>query len=121
MRRGRGSEAGFERRASTMSMVTRIEAAIGSPAELEALYRAAVEAGEVEEFAAEIVRRHALAPGNALVAAWFHRLRPRAVTTLDAATPAARPADASAARRGRRAQWVFALVQIGRASGRERV
>jgi hypothetical protein len=96
-----------------MSMATRIDAAIGSPAELEALYRAAVEAGEVEEFAAEIVRRHALTPENALVAAWFHRLRPRAVSALDAATPAARPADASAARRVRRAQWVFALVLSG--------
>jgi hypothetical protein len=95
-----------------MSMATRIDAAVGAPAELEALYRAVVEAGEVEEFAAEIVRRHALAPEDRLLAAWFHRLGARPDTPGGVATPAL-ALDASAARRIRRAQWVLALVLSG--------
>jgi hypothetical protein len=116
-----------------MSMAARIDAAIGNPVALEALYRAAVEAGELEEFAAEIVRRHALAPEDVLVAAWFHRLGPRPVPTTGGAGAAGaggpgtvtamtgaeaeiRPAatvplamDALPAR-DRRAQWRLALL-----------
>ncbi len=87
-----------------MSMAARIDDEIGTPGGLEALYRAAMESGEVEEFVAEIVRRHAFSPDDVLIAAWFHRLQPRPVTPADAAAPA---------RGVRRAQWALALVLSG--------
>lgn len=96
-----------------MSMAARIDAAIGTPGELEGLYRAAVEAAEVEEFAAEIVRRHALAPDDVLIAAWFHRLQPHPAMPMVPGTAAAPAMAASPARGIRRAQWGLALVLSG--------
>jgi hypothetical protein len=85
-------------------MAARLDAAIGTPGALEALYREAIEGSEVEEFVAEIVRRHSLSPDDVLIAAWFHRLQPRPLTPVDAAAPA---------RGVRRAQWGLALVLSG--------
>jgi len=91
-------------------MAVRIDAAMGNPAALEALYRAAIEAGEVEDFAAEIVRRHALAPGDALLAAWFHRLGPRPPAMPAAGAPGSPASFDAAPARDHRAQWRLALV-----------
>lgn len=91
-------------------MAVRLDAAIAAPGEVEALYRQAVEGGEIEAFVAEIVRRHALAPDDVLIAAWFHRLRPRSVTTPATAAPVAA---ASTAPGARRRQWGLAFALSG--------
>jgi hypothetical protein len=95
-----------------MSMGARIDAEIGTPGGLEALFRAAMEAGEVEEFVAEIVRRHALSPDDVLIAAWFHRLEPRPALPMVPGTAA--PATAATSAGGvRRAQWGLAFALSG--------
>lgn len=47
------------------------------PRRLEELYRAALEQGEADSFAAAIVSRYQSAPDNPLYAAWYYRLQAR--------------------------------------------
>ncbi len=94
-----------------MSIADRMESALGSPAALEALYRAAVAAGDAPAFAAELARRHALAPSDPLLAAWFERLRPGDEVAAPTESPLD-PADDQVPdeRPARRRQWKLALL-----------
>ncbi|MBI1796720.1 MAG: hypothetical protein HYR74_06675 [Candidatus Eisenbacteria bacterium] len=91
-----------------MHMTERVEAVASDPAGLEALYRATLAAGDAEPFAVEIARRHAAAPADLLMTAWFHRLRPGSVTV--APPTEQRAAAAMAERRARRRQYILAAL-----------
>ena len=58
-----------------MKYLTGIHQSATEPKELEALYQAAREAGEAEDFSSDLFACYQESPDNLLLAAWYYRLQ----------------------------------------------
>jgi hypothetical protein len=87
-----------------------IESALGDPQLLEELYQRAAREGQAGDFASEVARRHASAPGNILVSAWYYRLlQVHAPTEPSTLSPLPARAVIRVDEAGREIDWQLAL------------
>ncbi len=85
-----------------MQFLEQVRSAASDAAQLEQLYRAAVQEGKSNEFTAAIQVCHSESPGSLLYAAWYHRLQGPA--------PSPQPTTEAGSSASRGVNWTLAIL-----------